>query len=105
MKSSRTRIQSLARAMALITAMAELPPEERSPHAFAARTGVTLPSVYHVMNTLKDTDVVAWDTARNYQFGPTFAYPAQPCARPQRALPRTTRRSRTCPGTRSRPAP
>jgi DNA-binding IclR family transcriptional regulator len=57
--------------------MAELPPEDRSPRVLAARTGMTLPSVYHLMNTLEDADVVARDTARKYQFGPAFAYLAE----------------------------
>jgi DNA-binding IclR family transcriptional regulator len=63
--------------MALIIAMAELPQKGRTPRALAARTGLTLPSVYHVMNTLEDADVVTRDTERNYQFGPAFAYLAE----------------------------
>jgi DNA-binding IclR family transcriptional regulator len=77
MKSSRTRIQSVSRAVALITALAELPQDDRSPRALAARTGVSLPSVYHFMNTLEDAGVVVRDMARNYQFGPTFAFLAE----------------------------
>jgi IclR family acetate operon transcriptional repressor len=64
-----TRIQSVSRAARLLTLIASLPEEERTVQRMAAELGTSVPTVYHLLNTLVDAKLLARDERRRYRFG------------------------------------
>lgn len=64
-----TRIQSVSRAARLLMLIAALPADERTVHRMAAELGTSVPTVYHLLNTLVDAKLLARDEHRQYRFG------------------------------------
>jgi DNA-binding IclR family transcriptional regulator len=64
-----TRIQSVSRAARLLMLIASLPEEERTVQRMAAELGTSVPTVYHLLNTLVDAKLLARDERRQYRFG------------------------------------
>lgn len=77
MKSKPTRIGSVARAVDLLIALADTPPDVRTPRTLSAAAGVALSSTYHLLNTFEDAGILSKDTSGSYQFGPTFGLLAE----------------------------
>lgn len=65
----QTRIRSVARAAHLLMLMASLPEHERSASRMAAELGTSVPTVYHLLNTLVDAKLLARDERKQYRFG------------------------------------
>jgi IclR family acetate operon transcriptional repressor len=64
-----TRIQSVSRAARLLMLIASLPEHERSVTRMAAELGTSVPTVYHLLNTLVDAKLLARDERKQYRFG------------------------------------
>ncbi|GAA4550246.1 IclR family transcriptional regulator [Pseudonocardia xishanensis] len=64
-----TRIQSVSRAARLLRLVARLPEEERSATRFAEELGTSVPTAYHLLNTLVDAGLLARDERKTYMFG------------------------------------
>lgn len=77
MKSKPTRIGSVTRATELLVALADTPPDVRTPRTLSVAAGVALSSTYHLLNTFEDAGILSKDTSGCYQFGPTFALLAE----------------------------
>lgn len=67
-KSSGTRIQSVARAAQILLYVAERPQGATAKEVAVARE-LTLPTTYHLLNTLADEGLLARDDARRYVLG------------------------------------
>jgi len=64
-----TRIRSVSRAAQLLVLIATLPEAERSVSRLAAELGTSVPTVYHLLNTLVDAKLLARDEQKRYRFG------------------------------------
>ena len=64
-----TRIQSVSRAARLLMLVATLPEAERSVSRLAAELGTSVPTVYHLLNTLVDAKLLARDEQRRFRLG------------------------------------
>ncbi|ODT99868.1 MAG: hypothetical protein ABS81_24930 [Pseudonocardia sp. SCN 72-86] len=64
-----TRIQSVSRAAQLLMLIASLPESERSVNRMAAELGTSVPTVYHLLNTLVDAKLLTRDERKQYRFG------------------------------------
>lgn len=64
-----TRIQSVSRAAQLLMLIASLPEAERSVTRMAAELGTSVPTVYHLLNTLVDAKLLTRDERKQYRFG------------------------------------
>jgi DNA-binding IclR family transcriptional regulator len=68
-QTSGTRIQSVSRAARALLLIAGLPETERTVVNIAHRLGATVPTTYHLLNTLVDAKFLARDDNRRYQLG------------------------------------
>lgn len=68
-QTSGTRIQSVSRAARALLLIAGLPETERTVVNIARRLGATVPTTYHLLNTLVDAKFLARDDSRRYQLG------------------------------------
>lgn len=87
-----TRIRSVLRASQLLMLMATLPEEERTVNRLAEELGTSVPSVYHLLNTLVDAKLLARAENRRYVLGLSVgvlasAYAAQSVPPPELTLP------------------
>jgi IclR family transcriptional regulator, acetate operon repressor len=64
-----TRIQSVSRAAQLLMLIAALPEAERSVTRMAAELDTSVPTVYHLLNTLVDAKLLTRDERKQYRFG------------------------------------
>jgi IclR family transcriptional regulator, acetate operon repressor len=80
-----TRIQSVARAANLLLLIASLPEHERSATRLAAELGTSVPTVYHLLNTLVDAKLLTRDERKQYRFG--FAMEVLSVAYAQQTVP------------------
>lgn len=64
-----TRIRSVSRAARLLMLIASLPEQERSVNRMARELGTSVPTVYHLLNTLVDAKLLARDEHKQYRFG------------------------------------
>ncbi len=64
-----TRIQSVSRAAQLLMLIATLPEAERSVSRLAGELGTSVPTVYHLLNTLVDAKLLARDEQKRYRLG------------------------------------
>ncbi|MGP4018729.1 IclR family transcriptional regulator [Saccharopolyspora sp. 5N708] len=64
-----TRIRSVSRAARLLMLIASLPEHERSVNRLAKELGTSLPTVYHLLNTLVDAKLLVRDELKRYRFG------------------------------------
>ncbi|MGP4018728.1 IclR family transcriptional regulator [Saccharopolyspora sp. 5N708] len=64
-----TRIRSVSRAAELLMLIASLPEQERSVSKLAAALGTSVPTIYHLLNTLVDAKLLARDERKQYRFG------------------------------------
>lgn len=64
-----TRIQSVSRAAHLLMLIASLPEHERSVARLATELGTSVPTVYHLLNTLVDAKLLTRDERKQYRFG------------------------------------
>lgn len=64
-----TRIRSVSRAARLLMLIASLPEHERSVNRMAKELGTSVPTVYHLLNTLVDAKLLARDERKQYRFG------------------------------------
>ena len=64
-----TRIQSVSRAARLLMLVASLPEGERTGRQLARELGTSVPTTYHLLNTLVDAKLLSRDTGKHYQFG------------------------------------
>jgi DNA-binding IclR family transcriptional regulator len=80
-----TRIQSVSRAARLLMLIAALPEEERTVNRMAAELGTSVPTVYHLLNTLVDAKLLARDERKQYRFG--FAMEVLSVAYAQQTVP------------------
>lgn len=64
-----TRIRSVLRASKLLLLMATLPEQERTVTRLAGELGTSVPTVYHLLNTLVDAQLLARDERRQYVLG------------------------------------
>lgn len=65
-------IAAVQRAVALLRAVAALPPQSRTLTALARETDIKVPSAHHLLATLVREGVVAKDASLRYHFGPTL---------------------------------
>jgi len=87
-----TRIRSVLRASQLLLLMATLPEPERAVPRLAAELGTSVPTVYHLLNTLVDAQLLARDERKQYVLGLSVgvlatAYTAQSVPPPELLLP------------------
>jgi IclR family acetate operon transcriptional repressor len=87
-----TRIRSVLRASQLLMLMATLTEEERTVKRLAEELGTSIPSVYHLLNTLVDAKLLARDEHKRYVLGLSVgvlasAYAAQSVPPPELMLP------------------
>ena len=80
-----TRIQSVSRAAKLLMLIASIPEHERSVNRMAAELGTSVPTVYHLLNTLVDAKLLARDERKQYRFG--FAMEVLSVAYAQQTVP------------------
>jgi IclR family transcriptional regulator, acetate operon repressor len=80
-----TRIQSVTRAANLLMLIASLPEHERSAPRLAAELGTSVPTVYHLLNTLVDAKLLTRDERKQYRFG--FAMEVLSVAYAQQTVP------------------
>lgn len=64
-----TRVQSVGRAARLLHLIASTPEHERTVKELAAKMGTSLPSMYHLVNTLVDARLLTRDRRRLYHLG------------------------------------
>lgn len=64
-----TRVQSVERAARLLHLIASTPDHERTAKDLAAKMGTSLPSMYHLLNTLVDARLLTRDRRRLYHLG------------------------------------
>ncbi|HEY4270341.1 MAG TPA: IclR family transcriptional regulator [Galbitalea sp.] len=64
-----TRIQSVSRASRLLLLVASLPEQERSAARLALALGTSLPTTYHLLNTLVESQLLARGENKRYQLG------------------------------------
>jgi IclR family transcriptional regulator, acetate operon repressor len=69
---AKTRVQSVARASRLLVWIAQRPGGGTASEA-ARATGLTVPTTYHLLNTMVDEGLLAKDSRRRYGPGPRFA--------------------------------
>ena len=69
---SKTRVQSVARACQLLTWIAQRPEGGTASEAAQAMR-LTVPTTYHLLNTMVDEGLLAKDSRRRYGLGPRFA--------------------------------
>lgn len=67
--STPTRIQSVTRAARLLMLIATLPEPERSVRRLADELGTSVPTVYHLLNTLTDAELLVRDEHKRYRLG------------------------------------
>jgi DNA-binding IclR family transcriptional regulator len=67
--STGTRIRSVARAAQLLMLIAALPESERRVRRLADELGTSVPTAYHLLNTLVDAKLLARDEHKQYRFG------------------------------------
>ncbi len=65
-------IAAVQRAVALLRAVAALPPQARTLTELARKSEIKVPSAHHLLATLVREGLVARDSALRYHFGPTF---------------------------------
>jgi IclR family acetate operon transcriptional repressor len=65
----RTLIRSVSRAARLLMLIATTPEQERSVTRMAQELGTSVPTVYHLLNTLVDAKLLARDERKQYRFG------------------------------------
>jgi IclR family transcriptional regulator, acetate operon repressor len=75
-----TRIRSVSRAARLLMLIASLPESERSVGRMAAELGTSVPTVYHLLNTLVDARLLVRDERRQYRFGLAMEVLSVACA-------------------------
>jgi IclR family acetate operon transcriptional repressor len=63
------RIRSVLRASQLLLLMATVAEEDRTVHRLAEQLGPSVPTVYHLLNTLVDARLLARDERRHYVLG------------------------------------
>jgi IclR family transcriptional regulator, acetate operon repressor len=68
-KSAATRVHSVDRAVRLLHLIASTPEHERTVKELAAKMGTSLPSMYHMVNTLVDARMLTRDGRRLYHLG------------------------------------
>ncbi|GAA4550230.1 IclR family transcriptional regulator [Pseudonocardia xishanensis] len=68
-QSTPTRIRSVTRAVRLLMLVAELAPEDRVVARLARELGTTVPTTYHLLNTLLDAKLLSRDPAKRYRLG------------------------------------
>lgn len=64
-----TRIRSVSRAARLLLLVASLPEGERTINNLAGRLKTSVPTVYHLVNTLMDAQLLTRDEQRNFHLG------------------------------------
>lgn len=67
--SGSTRVQSVERAARLLHLIASTPEHERTVKELAVKMGTSLPSMYHLVNTLVDARLLTRDRRRLYHLG------------------------------------
>lgn len=67
-----TRIRSVTRAAELLLLIASLPEHERSVARLASALNTSVPTVYHLLNTLVDAKMLARDERKQYRLGFAF---------------------------------
>lgn len=72
-----TRIRSISRAFDVLQFVATEPEERRTAKRISEALGLSVPTTYHVLNTLVDERVLAKDAQRRYHLGSTVAALAQ----------------------------
>jgi DNA-binding IclR family transcriptional regulator len=72
-----TRIRSISRAFDVLLYVATEPEERRTATLIAQALGMSVPTTYHVLNTLLDERVLAKDAQRRYHLGSTVGALAQ----------------------------
>lgn len=66
---SGTRIQSVARASRLLVLIASLPEQERTAARLSLALGTSLPTTYHLLNTLVEAKILARGDNKRYELG------------------------------------
>ncbi|MBO0873372.1 MAG: IclR family transcriptional regulator [Pseudonocardia sp.] len=66
---TRTRIRAVSRAARLLMLVASLPERERSVNRVAKELGISVPTAYHLLNTLLDAKLLVRDEHKRYRFG------------------------------------
>ncbi len=64
-----TRINSVARAARLLVLIATLPPDEATVQNIATSLSISVPTAYHMLNTLLDARLLSRDDAKRYHLG------------------------------------
>lgn len=87
-----TRIRSVSRAAELLMLIASLPEHERSVGRMASELGTSVPTIYHLLNTLVDAKLLARDERKRYRLGLAVgvlsaAYAQQAAPPPELLLP------------------
>lgn len=87
-----TRIRSVLRASQLLLLMVSLPEQDRTVNRLAKELGTSVPTVYHLLNTLVDAKLLARDERKQYVLGLsvgvlTTAYAAQSAPPPELLRP------------------
>ncbi len=67
--SAPTRVQSVERAARLLHMIASTPEDERTVKNFADRMRTSVPTMYHLVNTLVDARLLTRDRSRRYHLG------------------------------------
>ncbi|HEY4419613.1 MAG TPA: IclR family transcriptional regulator [Pseudonocardia sp.] len=80
-----TRIRSVSRAAHLLMLIASLPEQDRSVNRLAKELGTSVPTVYHLLNTLVDAKLLTRDERKQYRFG--FAMEVLSAAYAQQTVP------------------
>ncbi|OLT05649.1 hypothetical protein BJF90_01085 [Pseudonocardia sp. CNS-004] len=75
----------MTRAANLLMLIASLPEHERSAPRLAAELGTSVPTVYHLLNTLVDAKLLTRDERKQYRFG--FAMEVLSVAYAQQSVP------------------
>lgn len=87
-----TRIRSVSRAARLLMLIASLPEHKRSVNRMARELGTSVPTVYHLLNTLVDAKLLTRDERKQYRFGMamevlSIAYAQQTVPPPELLVP------------------
>lgn len=72
--SRPTRVQSVERAAQVLVAIASMPENERTVKGLVKALGTTVPTMYHLLNTLVDVKLLTRDERRRYHLGVTVGH-------------------------------
>lgn len=72
--SAPTRVQSVERAAQVLITVASMPESERTVKGLVKALGTTVPTMYHLLNTLVDVRLLTRDEHRRYHLGVTVGY-------------------------------